>query len=166
MRAQPLAGLSTLSENQGARLPRGKLEDEIVSIFQRGLRVLVAEDEPLAALVIEEVLVGEGHVVALAQDGAAALELAGREAFDVLLTDLAMPRLTGLELIQALRQTQPQLPVVVMTGFLSPAAARELCTEAQPPVALLQKPFEIDRLLEALALVRPAQPASRAEARP
>ncbi len=121
---------------------------------KRGLKVLVAEDEPLAALVIEDVLTSEGHVVALAQDGAEALELAGRDSFDLLLTDLAMPRLGGLELIQRLRQSHPMLPVVVMTGFLSPAAAQELRGQARPPVALLQKPFEIDRLLAALALVQ------------
>ena len=134
---------------------------------KRGLRVLVAEDEPLAALVIEDVLVGEGHAVALAQDGAAALELAAEQRFDVLLTDLAMPRVTGLELIRRLRQTQPMLPVVVMTGFLSPLAAQELRGQARPPVALLQKPFEIDRLLEALALVQGDEaPPCRAKAGP
>lgn len=135
---------------------------------KRGLKVLVAEDEPLAALVIEDVLTGEGHAVALAQDGMEALDLAGRDRFDLLLTDLAMPRLDGLDLIRRLRQSQPLLPVVVMTGFLSPAAAQELRDQARPPVALLQKPFEIDRLLAALALVQGlrGEPPCRAQAGP
>ncbi len=133
---------------------------------KRSLRVLVAEDEPLAAMVIEDVLVGEGHAVALAPDGAAALELAARQDFDVLLTDLAMPRVDGLALIRQLRLTQPDLPVVVMTGFLSAPAAGELRGQAQPPVALLQKPFDIDRLLQALELVKLAPAPCRAEAAP
>jgi CheY-like chemotaxis protein len=133
-------------------------------IPNRGLKVLVAEDEPLAAFVIQEVLLEAGHVVALAQDGAAALELAEGQVFDVLLTDLAMPQVTGLELIHRLRQTQPQLPVVVMTGFLSEPAALALRDQAQPPVALLEKPFELDRLLEALAMVALAPPPRRAGA--
>ncbi len=124
--------------------------------FERGLKVLVAEDEPLAVLVIEDVLVGEGHAVVLAADGAVALDLAAKDSFDVLLTDLAMPRVGGVELILRLRlrQSQPHLPVVVMTGFLSPVAAQALCGQALPPVALLHKPFEIDRLPAALALVQ------------
>ena len=138
----------------------------MASTPRRGLKVLVAEDEPLAALVIEDVLVSEGHDVALAQDGAAALEMAAAQRFDVLLTDLAMPRVTGLELIRQLRQTQPQLPVVVMTGFLSPHAAQELRSQARPPVALLQKPFEINRLLDAMALVDACEAPCRAKAGP
>ena len=69
-------------------------------ILSRPLCVLVAEDEPLLALVVEEALVEEGHAVALAPDGQAALEAAAeRGPFDVLLTDLRMPRLAGEELV-------------------------------------------------------------------
>ncbi len=130
-----------------------------MSTFVNTLRVLVAEDEPLAAMVIEDVLSSEGHAVTLAPDGAAALALTAHHAFDVLLTDLAMPRLSGLELIQRLRLTHPDLPVVVMTGFLSPGEALQLRNQARPPLALLHKPFQIDSLLDALALVK-TQPAA------
>ena len=128
--------------------------------FTRSLRVLVAEDEELAALVIEEVLTGEGHLVTLAPDGAAALDRAlqaqaAQQEFDVLVTDLAMPRMTGMELIDQLRLSHPNLPVVVMTGFLSPEHAAELSNQAYPPLALLHKPFRIDSLLAALAGVGP-----------
>jgi len=66
------------------------------------LRVLVAEDEHLAALVVEDALVDQGHEVVLARDGQEALDIEGL-AFDVLVTDLAMPRVTGWELIPLLR---------------------------------------------------------------
>ncbi|MFC7691701.1 response regulator [Paeniroseomonas aquatica] len=66
-----------------------------------GLRILVAEDEPLAAMVIEEALTDYGHSVMLAADGEEALRLAEAVSFDVLVTDLAMPRMTGWELIPA-----------------------------------------------------------------
>jgi CheY-like chemotaxis protein len=128
----------------------------------QGLRLLVAEDEPLAALVIEEILTAEGCSVCLAEDGKEAFELAQREHFDLLITDLAMPRMTGLELIQKLHEFQPELPVMVMTGFLSPAAAEALRSQAKPPAALLQKPFDIDLLVRIVAQVAMPQPVRAA----
>ncbi len=114
------------------------------------LRVLMAEDEPLAAEVIEEGLVEAGFEVLAASDGQAALELAADGAgFDLLLTDLKMPRLDGKELIARLRAKRPDLPVVVMTGFPPPDGAVSL--EAGPgPLHLLTKPVGITPLVAAL----------------
>ncbi|MEN0075393.1 MAG: response regulator, partial [Paracraurococcus sp.] len=79
-----------------------------------GIRVLLAEDEPLAALVVSEALAEMGHDVLYAEDGAAALDIAATCSFDLLVTDLSMPRLSGLELIPRLRAEQPDLPVLVL----------------------------------------------------
>lgn len=120
----------------------------------RPLRILVAEDEPLAALVIEEALTDFGHEVHLAPDGLAALELAEREGpFDVLVTDLAMPRLPGWELIPRLRAAHPELPVVVMTGFLPPEIGDELRHDTAAHMELLLKPFDLMALAGALERV-------------
>jgi CheY-like chemotaxis protein len=120
----------------------------------RPLRILVAEDEPLAALVIEEALTDLGHEVFHAPDGLAALELAEQAwPFDVLLTDLAMPRLPGWELIPRLRAGHPELPVVVMTGFLPPELGPNLLRETGGPMELLLKPFDLTALMRALARV-------------
>lgn len=119
----------------------------------RRLRILVAEDEPLAAMVVEEILLEQGHEVLLAEDGAAALALARREPFDVLVTDLAMPRMPGWELIPLLRAERPQLPIVVMTGFLPPGIDATLEGAGPGPLVLLQKPFDLLSLLEAVEAV-------------
>ncbi|HYZ31283.1 MAG TPA: response regulator [Crenalkalicoccus sp.] len=119
------------------------------------MRVLVAEDEPLAAMVIEEALIERGHEVMLAPDGAAALDLARHRVFDILLTDLAMPRLTGFELISRLRADHPRLPVVVMTGFLPPGSGQVLFADAEGPLVVLHKPFDIAQLLAAMQRVAP-----------
>lgn len=124
----------------------------------RKLRVLVAEDEPLAAVVVEEILRDQGHDVLLAADGAAAFALAQQESFDVLVTDLAMPRMPGWELIPLLRAQRPHLPVVVMTGFLPPGIDATLEGAGPGPLVLLQKPFDLGSLLEAVETVGSGAP--------
>lgn len=117
------------------------------------LRILVAEDEPLAAMVVEEILLELGHEVTLAADGKAALDLAEHQRFDVLVTDLAMPRMPGWELIPRLRAGQPHLPIVVMTGFVPPGVAASLDEAGPGPLVLLQKPFDLSSLVDAVAEV-------------
>ncbi|MCO6418616.1 response regulator [Siccirubricoccus sp. KC 17139] len=117
------------------------------------LRVLMAEDEDLAAEVLQEVLEDAGFEVLLAPDGQAALELAAAGAgFDVLLTDLRMPRLDGRELILRLRAERPSLPVVVMTGFAPPEGPERL-HDGSGPLRLLTKPIDLSGLVSALRAV-------------
>lgn len=119
------------------------------------LRVLVAEDEPLAALVVEDALVDQGHHVVLARDGQEVLDIAAGYQFDVLVTDLAMPRVTGWELIPLLRARRADLPVVVMTGFLPPGGGQALFADKRGPLALIHKPFGLGQLYDALGHVAP-----------
>ncbi|MDN3567855.1 response regulator [Paeniroseomonas aquatica] len=117
------------------------------------LRVLMAEDEWLAAEVIEEGLVDAGFEVLPAQDGEAAMELVSAGAgFDVLLTDLRMPRLDGRELIARLRASRPDLPVVVMTGY-PPVGGTAGLHDGSAPLTLLTKPIELGTLIDALRSV-------------
>jgi CheY-like chemotaxis protein len=88
-----------------------------------------------------------------AADGDTALGLAAALPFDVLVTDLAMPRLSGLQLISLLRAERPGLPVVVMTGWLPPEKAKLLAAPSEGRSALLLKPFATTRPAEALARV-------------
>ena len=122
------------------------------------LRILVAEDEPLAAMVVEEILLELGHEVTLAVDGKAALELAEHHTFDVLVTDLAMPRMPGWELIPRLRAEQPNLPIVVMTGFVPPGVAASLDEAGPGPLVLLHKPFDLTSLVDAVTEVSLGHP--------
>jgi CheY-like chemotaxis protein len=123
--------------------------------FGPKLRVMAAEDERLAALVVEDALVERGHDVVLACDGQEALYIAETFAFDVLVTDLAMPRITGWELIPRLRARRANLPVVVMTGYLPPDGGQILFADKRGPLALLHKPFGIGQLLTALGNLMP-----------
>ena len=117
------------------------------------LRVLMAEDEKLAAEVLEAALVDAGFEVLAANDGQEALDLASNGAgFDLLLTDLKMPRLDGKELIAKLRASRPDLPVVVMTGYPPPEGAAALQT-GRGPMRLLVKPIGITPVIAAIRAV-------------
>jgi CheY-like chemotaxis protein len=113
-------------------------------------RILVAEDEILAAMAIEDELLSEGYAVVVAPDGEAALEAARRTMPDLLLTDLRMPRLDGIGLIRALRDMAPLLPVVVMTGYVPTGGAAAFRHDGEGPVALFSKPVDMDALLAEL----------------
>ncbi|MDB5375405.1 MAG: two-component response regulator [Belnapia sp.] len=117
------------------------------------LRVLMAEDENLAAEVLEECLLDAGFDVLPACDGKAAMELfCAGAGFDVLLTDLRMPRLDGRELIARLRAQRPDLPVVVMTGF-PPSGGSAGLHDGSAPLELLTKPIELGALVNAIRSV-------------
>jgi CheY-like chemotaxis protein len=119
------------------------------------IRVLVAEDEELAALALEDCLIEQGFAVTLTGDGQAALEAASSAAFDVLLTDLRMPRLDGAGLIRRLRAQRPDLPVVVMSGNVEPTWRESLHREGEGPIVLLHKPINLRAIVTALRGVLP-----------
>jgi len=77
-------------------------------------RVLLADDEPAIRKVVRDALEREGHEVVTAVDGQEALERFEESRFDLVVTDLAMPRLGGLELVQEIRRLSP-VPVLVLT---------------------------------------------------
>jgi CheY-like chemotaxis protein len=118
------------------------------------MRVLLAEDEALIALSLADLLEAEGYEVAIAADGLEALAQARRldGAFDVLVTDLNMPQMTGDDLIRALRVDRPALPVIVVTGSAPPGGAAELRRNGggHGPLTLLHKPIDHTALLDAL----------------
>jgi CheY-like chemotaxis protein len=88
-------------------------------------RILVAEDSSTQGAFIAMLLENEGHTVTIARDGALALAQVEREIPDLLLTDLIMPSMTGLQLIEALARSHPLLPIILMTDFGSEDVAAE-----------------------------------------
>ena len=80
-------------------------------------RILVVDDEPNARTALTELLLEEGYIVEAAGDGFEALGRLAAFAPDMVLTDLKMPGMDGLELMSWLRERDPALPVVVMSAF-------------------------------------------------
>ncbi|HUS66490.1 MAG TPA: EAL domain-containing protein [Kofleriaceae bacterium] len=81
-----------------------------------GGRVLIADDETALARGYARWLRAAGYDVVLAEDGRAAADLAAAQGFDVIVSDIAMPRMDGLELLRNVRQRDPVMPFVLMTA--------------------------------------------------
>ncbi|HSE52645.1 MAG TPA: response regulator, partial [Gemmatimonadales bacterium] len=80
-------------------------------------RILLADDEATFLNSTAELLRREGYEVETVSDGATALQRAGAERFDLLITDLEMPGNSDLELVRRIAETSGGLPVIILTGF-------------------------------------------------
>jgi CheY-like chemotaxis protein len=107
-------------------------------------RVLIVDDDQITRRVLGGALQQDGHEVAYASDGEAALDWLRRSPFDVVLTDLAMPGLNGLRLIRAIRDGGDQIPVVAISGQ---NADQLLLAEDYGATATLFKPVKRSDLL-------------------
>ncbi len=104
--------------------------------------VLIAEDEANMRRVLCALLERDGFRTIAASDGAAALELLAREPVDAILTDLRMPKLNGLELLEQVRRRHPEIPVVMLTAHGTVGSAVEALK--QGAFDYLTKPFDPD----------------------
>ncbi|MCI0341904.1 MAG: response regulator [Planctomycetales bacterium] len=119
--------------------------------------VLVVDDDLAVRDVLSEILFRRGHSVVAARDGLEALSRAGRARFACALADWRLPRLGGRELLEKLREAQPGLPIVVMSGSVSEAALGD--TEI---AAFLRKPFDVAEVEQVVAAVLEEHPAHEA----
>jgi PAS domain S-box-containing protein len=88
-------------------------------------RVLVVDDERSIRLTLREFLREEGHDVAVAEDADTALDVLKQHGSDVVVSDIVLPRVTGVELLRALREAAPTVQVIMMTGDPSLETAAE-----------------------------------------
>lgn len=85
----------------------------------RPLRVLHVDDDPMNLRVVQEILTAFGHIAIMASSGREALEHLGSEAFDVVLMDIHMPEMSGLEVVERLRASvgpERNTPVIALTA--------------------------------------------------
>src|SRR6266487_831171 len=86
-------------------------------------KILVVDDEQSMAQFLAIVLRKEGYQVSTVQNGRDALEKVKAEAFDVVITDIRMPGMDGIQLLQGIKKHDPGLPVVIMTAYASQQSA-------------------------------------------
>jgi two-component system, NtrC family, response regulator HydG len=107
-------------------------------------RVLVVDDDPSALSALRQLLTGDGYTVESAEDGKAAMAIAEERPPDVVVTDLDMPRMNGMELLKKLREQDPDLPVLVVTSLQDLGKAVEAMRAGAEDY--LTKPVDFDTL--------------------
>ncbi|HEX3970859.1 MAG TPA: response regulator, partial [Stellaceae bacterium] len=107
----------------------------------RACSILLVDDDPMVAETTVGMLEVLGHRVKVASSGGRALEmLVGDTSVDLVITDYAMPGMTGKELARRIRETRPNLPVVLASGYA------ELATQDDSGLPRLDKPYALDKL--------------------
>jgi two-component system, NtrC family, response regulator PilR len=111
--------------------------------------LLVVDDELGMRQFLTHLLQREGHTVRVAENGQVAMSLLKQEPADLMLSDVRMPDMTGIELLRAARESHPQLEVIMMTAFANVDTAREAFLLGA--YDFVQKPFDNDLLKETVA---------------
>ncbi|HEY0112701.1 MAG TPA: response regulator [Allosphingosinicella sp.] len=116
------------------------------------IRILLAEDDATMRIYLTRALERSGYEVVAVSRGTEALPRIERENFDLLLTDIVMPEMDGIELAQKAALVAPEMRVMFITGF---AAVALKAGKAAPSAKVLSKPFhlrdlvaEVDRLFQ------------------
>ena len=114
-------------------------------------RVLVVDDDPLVCVAIEVCLTRKGFEVTIADGGEAGMRALEASDFDVMLIDVFMPHMRGLESIRMFQERKPDLPIVAMSGYAFANAERApdflRMTIELGAACCLRKPFTPDALL-------------------
>jgi DNA-binding NtrC family response regulator len=107
-------------------------------------RILVVDDEESMCRFMEIMLKKEGYHVSSSQDGSTALELVKRENYDLVIADLMMPEMSGLELLSRAKSVKPDLDFIMMTAFASVDSAIEALKGGA--FDYVTKPFKVDEI--------------------
>jgi two-component system response regulator AtoC len=112
-------------------------------------KILVAEDDDLTLELLAKVLGREGYEVVCVADGREAIERLRETTFDLVVTDIQMARVSGLELLDVVTETAPDTPVILVTAYADPGAAMDAITKGAADY--LGKPVDIVALRTTVA---------------
>lgn len=108
--------------------------------------VLVVEDEPALVSIYERALRQRGYVVLTAESGEQALEVAGDgRRIDLLLSDIVMPGMSGRELVWRIRETRPEIRIILASGYASEDGALQMMEDQD--VVFVAKPIDLGDLM-------------------
>jgi DNA-binding response OmpR family regulator len=111
------------------------------------MKILVIEDEEPLRMLYKDALTGQGHEVELTPDGWEGFTEGGSGAYDLVIADLNMPNWDGATSIRSMGELNPDLPVIVATGFAGSSIADEV--KLLPQVkAVMAKPLDLKELFQ------------------
>jgi DNA-binding NtrC family response regulator len=112
-------------------------------------RILVVDDEDIVRTSCSRTLSPEGYDVRLAKNGVEGLKIANEERFDLVLTDLKMPDMDGIEVLRIIKEKWPETEVIIVTGYQTvDTAVKAIKLGAYD---YIEKPFTPDALISAVA---------------
>jgi len=112
-------------------------------------KILVVDDEDIVRTSCSRTLVPEGYDVRLAKNGVEGLQMAAGERFDLVLTDLKMPDMDGIEVLRIIKEKWPETVVIIVTGYQTvDTAVKAIKLGANN---YIEKPFTPDALLSAVS---------------
>ena len=111
-------------------------------------KVLVVEDDPEVLAMILETLNDHGYATVSAENGERALAALAADRFDAVVSDLAMPTMNGLRLLEVIQDRRLAVPVIIVSGFVTHEVTEEAL--ARGAHAVLDKPFRHEQLLDAI----------------
>ncbi len=120
-------------------------------------RVLIVEDEQMDRIILANIVERTGHEVYFASDGEQALKVHLERSIDIVITDLQMPHVNGLEFIVSLRAAYPEAAIIVVSG-MEPELLAEV--RSRGSLVVLSKPVDPHELLETLAQAAQDRPAA------
>jgi CheY-like chemotaxis protein len=125
-----------------------------------GGTILIVEDEQLMLRLVEKVLLQHGYQVLVASDGEEAIEVYRRHKLeiDVVLLDVDLPKLTGWDVLLKMKEENPDVRVVIATGFLEPKMKTEMFRVTVKH--FVDKPYMLDEVVETLQTLIDAPVAS------
>ncbi len=133
---------------KGYEEERGEVEKKGVRALEqkRQARILVIDDEDPVREVLAKILLSKGHQVAVASNGEEGIERFKQEEFDLVFTDLGMPKISGWEVGKRIKQLNPKIPVAMITGW-GMELNREKMKESGIDL-VVSKPFSFEQVVE------------------
>jgi len=135
-------------------LPRTGVGREVSEITRRPegshkYRILVVDDDDQIRSVLSDMLTINGHKTIACADGYAALDAIGKDSFDILITDLGMPGMSGLDLAGVVHEKYPDMPIAMITGWGTQLNEEEVALKGIK--AVLPKPFHLKEIKQLVA---------------
>lgn len=117
--------------------------------LERPINVLVVDDEPQFRLLLDKALEKVGYTVMTAINGEEALELFKKNKFDLVITDVHMPKVDGIQLVNSIKDENPWVPIIIISGFEEEVTIRKKIK--RDDICFLRKPFmvrDLEKIIE------------------
>lgn len=121
------------------------MNNEVAEAAERGTKIMVVDDQAGIRMLLEEVFKKEGYSILTASNGNQALEIIEENNVDLVLLDMKIPGMSGLEILKKIKQVRPDLKVMVMTAYGESDIVKEALRNGA--MSHFSKPFDLHELI-------------------